>query len=181
MVKENIGSFVAAVIVSRAADFNYTITVETSDGTAVGKQGSLRSMQSCACTPKLHPTSHVYNLNINNRSLILYIHQQLAFTNPSFFSQGGDDFVSQQYQLDFPAGQTRAEFTVVITDDSLIEGTESFQLLLSIPEDLTSKGVQVGPNSAATVTIMDNDGEVVYSNCVHVCWNHIQQVRHFTT
>ena len=37
---------------------------------------------------------------------------------------------------------------------------ESFQLLLSIPEDLISKGVQVGPKSAATVTIMDNDGEL---------------------
>ena len=45
---------------------------------------------------------------------------------------------------------------------------ESFQLLLSIPEDLISKGVQVGPNSAATVTIMDNDGELINDvNCVH--------------
>ena len=39
MVKENIGSFVAAVIASRAADFSYTVTVENSDDTAVGKQG----------------------------------------------------------------------------------------------------------------------------------------------
>ena len=69
----------------------------------------------------------------------------------------------------FPAGQTRAEFTVDITDDSVIEATESFQLLLSIPEDLISKGVQVGPNSAATVTIMDNDGELNGINCVHGC------------
>ena len=36
MVKENIGSFVAAVVASRAADFDYTVTVDTSDGTAVG-------------------------------------------------------------------------------------------------------------------------------------------------
>ena len=91
--------------------------------------------------------------------LILY-NTQFAFTNSSFFSQGGDDFVSQQFTLTFPAGQTRAEFTVAITDDSLIEAMESFQLLLSIPEDLISKGVQVGPKSAATVTIMDNDGEL---------------------
>ena len=37
MVKENVGSFVAAVVASRAADFEYTVTVETSDDTAVGK------------------------------------------------------------------------------------------------------------------------------------------------
>ena len=36
MVKENVGSFVAAVVASRAADFDYTVTVDTSDGTAVG-------------------------------------------------------------------------------------------------------------------------------------------------
>ena len=90
----------------------------------------------------------------------LIIHQHKTFTNSSFFSQGGDDFVSQQYQLHFPAGQTRAEFTVVITNDDLIEAMETFQLLLSIPQDIISKGVQVGPNSAATVTIMDNDGEL---------------------
>ena len=39
MVKENIGSFVATVIASQAADFSYTVTVETLDDTAVGKQG----------------------------------------------------------------------------------------------------------------------------------------------
>ena len=70
--------------------------------------------------------------------------------------------------LTFPAGQTRAEFTVDITDDNLIEAMESFQLLLSIAEDLISKGVQVGPNSAATVTIMDNDGELYSTIYVNV-------------
>ena len=75
-------------------------------------------------------------------------------------SQGGVDFVSEQFQLNFPAGERRANFNVTIVDDNVIENMESFQLLLSIPNDLTSKGVQVGPNSAATVTIMDNDGEL---------------------
>ena len=75
-------------------------------------------------------------------------------------SQGGADFVSQQFQLNFPAGETRADFNVTILDDNVIENMESFLLLLSIPNNLTSKGVQVGPNSAATVTIMDNDGEL---------------------
>ena len=37
MVKENVVSFVATVVASRAADFNYTVIVDTLDGTAVGK------------------------------------------------------------------------------------------------------------------------------------------------
>ena len=76
-------------------------------------------------------------------------------------SQGGADFVSEQFQLNFPAGETRAEFNVNILDDNVVENTESFQLRLSIPNNLTSKGVQVGPNAASTVTIMDGDGELV--------------------
>ena len=68
--------------------------------------------------------------------------------------------MSNEFQLDFPAGQTRVEFIVDITDDNVIETIESFQLVLSIPVDLISKGAQVGPNSASTVTIMDNDGEL---------------------
>ena len=41
MVKENVGSFVVTVVASQAADFNYTVTVETLDGTAIGKQGRI--------------------------------------------------------------------------------------------------------------------------------------------
>ena len=41
MVKENVESFVAAVVASQAADYNYMVTVETSDGTAIGKQGRI--------------------------------------------------------------------------------------------------------------------------------------------
>ena len=37
---------------------------------------------------------------------------------------------------------------------------ESFLLALSISDDVTSKGVQLGPNARATVTIIDNDGEL---------------------
>ena len=41
MVKENIGSFVATVVASGPADFEYAVTVETSDDTAVGKRGRI--------------------------------------------------------------------------------------------------------------------------------------------
>ena len=79
----------------------------------------------------------------------------------SFSSPADDDYQSVQLQLDVPAGQMRAEFNVTIVDDNVIEDEESFQLQLSVPDDIISKGVQVGPNQAATVTIMDNDGELM--------------------
>ena len=73
MVKESVVAFVAAVVASRAADFNYTVTVQTSDGTAVGKQDTyidVRSMQSC---------TSIQNSTHHHSSFILYIHQYLAF------------------------------------------------------------------------------------------------------
>ena len=79
----------------------------------------------------------------------------------SFSSPANDDYQSVQVQLDFPASQTRAEYNITIVDDNVIEDEESFQLLLFIPEVLTSIGVQYGPNTAATVTIMEDNGELV--------------------
>ena len=38
MVKEDVGSFMVAVTATRAADFPYTVSVVSADGTAVGKQ-----------------------------------------------------------------------------------------------------------------------------------------------
>ena len=37
-VREDVGTFMAVVTATRAADFPYTVTVDSADGTAVGKQ-----------------------------------------------------------------------------------------------------------------------------------------------
>ena len=83
----------------------------------------------------------------------------------SFSSSVGDDYQPVQHQLEFHLGETRKEFNVTIVDDNVIEDMESFQLSLSITDDIISKGVQLGPNAAANVTIMDNDGELDLYTC----------------
>ena len=45
-MKEDVGSFLAAVTASRAADWPYTVTVVLADGSAVGKQDSC-NMHTC--------------------------------------------------------------------------------------------------------------------------------------
>ena len=67
-------------------------------------------------------------------------------------------------QLEFATGDKRKEVSVSIMDDNMIEDMKSFQVSLSITSDIISKGVQLGPNAAATVTIKDNDGELILTN-----------------
>ena len=70
---------------------------------------------------------------------------------------GGVDYDSGPYTVTFPAGQTRASFDVSINDDDIFESNEDFTLIIlrnSLPNDV----IHDGP---ATVTIMDDDGELI--------------------
>jgi hypothetical protein len=58
--------------------------------------------------------------------------------------------------LQFPAGQFSATFPVLINEDSLVEGNESFNLTLSNPQ---GTNVALGLQSAAVGTIVDNATE----------------------
>ena len=80
----------------------------------------------------------------------------------SFSSPEGADYQLVDLQLEFLPGEERVEFNITIVDDKVMEDPEeeSFLLALSILDDITSKGVQLGPNARATVTITDNDGEL---------------------
>jgi hypothetical protein len=66
----------------------------------------------------------------------------------------GSDFVASIGLLDFAPGETSKSFTIFITDDAFVEGTEQITLTLT----LSSKGNAVlGDRASATVTIIDND------------------------
>ena len=63
------------------------------------------------------------------------------------------DFTRAAGTLNFVPGQASKTFTVLVTDDTYIEGAETLQLILSNP------GIesQLGPQTTATLTINDDD------------------------
>ena len=67
----------------------------------------------------------------------------------------GSDYNAGPYSVTFPAGKTRASFSVKITDDTLGEGSEKF--FLSIDQSSLPSNVSIGNHSRTTVTILDND------------------------
>jgi uncharacterized repeat protein (TIGR01451 family) len=67
-------------------------------------------------------------------------------------ASGSTDYVPTSGQLTFAPGQSVLTFTVPITDDSVYEANEQFNVMLS-----NASNASVGSPSLATVTIQEND------------------------
>ena len=59
--------------------------------------------------------------------------------------------------MTFPAGSSTAQLTIDINDDEIVEWTEIFTATLSIPPEVSNRGISKGANNVATVSIIDND------------------------
>ena len=81
-----------------------------------------------------------------------HTHVQVLFT-----ATGGDDYTSGGYEVTFPAGSSTAQLTIDITDDDIAEFIETFTATLSIPSEVSNRGISSGANNVATVSIIDND------------------------
>ena len=74
---------------------------------------------------------------------------------------GSDDYMSGPYNVTFPAGMTTTVLDVPINNDNICEPIETFIVTIntsSLPDRVTR-----GDPGQATVTIMDDDGELLYA------------------
>lgn len=107
-------------------------------------------------------SSATYNVNENGVSATITVVREAVLTNTVAvnYSAGdgtavaGADYNATSGQLVFTNGQTSKTFTVQVIDDTLEEGPETVLLSLSSP----TGQVQLVSASAATLTIVDNDG-----------------------
>lgn len=82
------------------------------------------------------------------------------YTTNNISALAGSDYTSTSGTLTFSPGQTVANFTVPIIDDSLNEANETLSLTLSGPVNAT-----LGPTNPATLTIIENDRPTIaFSN-----------------
>ncbi len=85
----------------------------------------------------------------------------------------GDDYAPGGGVLTFNDGESMKTITVPILNDTLVEGNETFQVVLS---NLTG-GAQFNGPDAATVTITDNDAGIKFSSSTYsVTENGVQAV-----
>src|SRR5262249_34203528 len=65
------------------------------------------------------------------------------------------DYIKTLGRLNFAPGETSKSFVVLINEDSIVEGNETFNVTLSNPS-----GVSLGGQSLAMMTIIDDPSEV---------------------
>ena len=71
----------------------------------------------------------------------------------------GQDYTGGDFSVIFPAGSTKANFSIPITDDDIFETDETFLLTLVIPQPAQDIGVMRGVLFMCNVTIINDDGE----------------------
>ena len=71
----------------------------------------------------------------------------------------GSDYEFEPNMIEFIPGITRMGFDVLIIDDNLVEGNETF--ILSIDESSLPESVTVDNRNQAIVTIVDDDSKIL--------------------
>jgi uncharacterized repeat protein (TIGR01451 family) len=74
------------------------------------------------------------------------------------------DYTSASGTLKFEAGEISKSFTVLISDDNIIEGPESIKLVLSNPTGAIFRGPADAPFNTSRINIVDNDFSLATSN-----------------
>ncbi|KAG8456387.1 hypothetical protein GDO86_002244 [Hymenochirus boettgeri] len=119
-----------------------------------------------------------YEINETQGILTLVAYRNMGtYGNVSLFlyaqnleAQLGIDYNASSMVLTFGDGEKYKYIDVVIYDDNIPEGDESFQLILANP----SKGLELGNNTTALVTILANDdghGILSFNNSEHFYLN----------
>ena len=73
-----------------------------------------------------------------------------------------EDYRSGPYFVTFSSGSTSRSIYIAITDDDVVETTESF--ILTIDANSLPTGISLGSRPQTTVTISDDDGNM--NKCV---------------
>ncbi|KAE8635798.1 hypothetical protein XENTR_v10002742 [Xenopus tropicalis] len=90
----------------------------------------------------------------------------LFFYAQNLEAQLGIDYNATSMVLSFDDGERYKFIDIMIYDDNIPEGDESFQLILANP----SRGLELGTNTTATITILANDdghGILSFNNSEH--------------
>ena len=91
----------------------------------------------------------------------------MSASHIQFVTSDGEDYTGGDYPVIFPAGSTKENFSIPITDDDIYENDETFFLTLVIPQPAQDIGVMRGDPFMATVTIINDECECSVATFPH--------------
>lgn len=116
-------------------------------------------------------SSPAYLVNESDGTLTITVLRQngsngvvtVQYATSNLTASAGSDYLATSGTLIFSDGETLKTFTIVIQEDTSVEGDETLLLTLSNP----TGGAQLGTPSSATVTIVDNDAGIFFSSAAY--------------
>ena len=157
------GGAVNITLVTSTSDyeFDFTVTLEPSDGSATGESCSLtRTVWDLALQ---NSSSLCHNSSMKVEMLMVVGCNPYLFF-PTFHLTAGSDFTPGPLSVSFSAGQPYAILTVSPNDDDTAELLEYFTLMITSVD--RPDVVEIGSPNTSVITIVDNNGMCV---CVLVC------------
>ena len=157
------GGAVNVTLVTSTSDyeFDFTVTLEPSDGSATGESCSLtRTVWDLA----LQNSSSLRHNSSMKVEMLMVVGCNPYLFFPTFHLTAGSDYAPGPYTVTFTAGQPSAILTVSPNDDDTAELSEYFTLMISSVDK--PDVVEIGSPNTSVITIEDNNGARVCA-CVH--------------
>jgi hypothetical protein len=141
----------------------YTINLTTGAATAIGAIGGGTTIRglATAATGAVRLSANNYSALENAGTALVSVERINGSEGPLTVkleaqttpSADAADFVPSTYTVEFAEGETSKTVNIVILDDTLVEGAQTVNLVLSDPR----LGASLSTPTAATLTIVDND------------------------
>ena len=144
-------------------DETFTMMLSAAANATIGTDMATGTIQNDDVAGTLALSSSTYSVNENAGTVTVMVNRTgglasgvgINYATSNGTATAGSDFTSTSAMLTFGGGETSKTFTVPITNDSVPEGNETFNVTLSS----TTGGGSVGTPSSAVITIVDVAGQ----------------------
>jgi uncharacterized repeat protein (TIGR01451 family) len=135
-----------------------TNTVHVSANETDANAANDSATQTTAVLESVQFSNHTYTVSESGGNAVITVTRtgtgavSVGYATADNTASAGSDYATTQGTLSFAPGESSKTLAIPITSDTAAEGNEFFQVSLSAPA-----GALIGPNNAATVTILDDD------------------------
>ena len=156
------GGAVNVTLVTSTSDyeFDFTVTLEPSEGSATGESCSLTCTVQDLALQNSSSLCHSSSMKVEMLTVV-GCNSYLLF--PTFHLTAGSDFTPGPYTVSFSAGQPYAILMVSPIDDDIADPLEYFTLMITSVD--RPDVVEIGSPNTSVITIVDDEPRMSATFC----------------